>query len=68
MLAGITHKMSVSGFSQYFLTRFFVISSILSGYPWTGFLVIPGRSINVKSGTCGEYTTDIIGLSLIHLF
>ena len=35
--------------------------SIFYGYPLTGFLVIPGKSINVKSGTVGENTVHVIG-------
>jgi uncharacterized membrane protein len=36
--------------------------------PATGILVIPGRSIKVKSGQVGEYTFNIIGLSMMFLF
>ena len=33
---------------------------MFSGYPYTGFLVTPGKSINVRSGTLAEYTTHLI--------
>ena len=38
-----------------------MIYSIFYGYPFTGFFVIPGKSINVKSGTVGENTLHVIG-------
>ena len=50
LFAAITHKIIVRGSSIYLLAIFFVISSIFSGCLPTGTLVIPGKSIIVKSG------------------
>jgi hypothetical protein len=36
--------------------------------PWIGILVIPGRSIKVKSGHVFEYMFNLIGLFTIFLF
>lgn len=48
--AGITTRIIVLGSPQYLLTMFFVTASISLSYPGRGILVIPGRSISVRSG------------------
>lgn len=50
--AGITQRIIVSGFSQYFLAIALVIASISLGWsePYKGILVIPGKSTNVRFG------------------
>jgi len=55
-LAGITTRMIVLGSPQYLLTMFFVTISISSPCPdpLRGILVIPGRSIKVRSGHVWE--------------
>lgn len=55
-LAITTHKIIVRGSSMYFLQRFVVTSSMLSGWSefLMGILVIPGKSTNDKSGTFFE--------------
>ena len=64
-----TQRIIVLGSSIYLAHRLVVISSMLSGWsePFTGTLVIPGKSTKLKSGTFLEYTVRIIGLSIIPL-
>lgn len=82
--AGITQRIIVVGSEQYLnyivfkMKQFifylrdipFVIFSISSFWsvPFKGILVIPGKSINVKSGQELEYIVNIIGSSTIPLF
>lgn len=66
-LAGRTQRMIVLGSLTYLWAIPLVIYSILASWPSIGILVIPGKSIMVKSGHVWEYTVNTIGLSTIFL-
>ena len=63
--AGRTQRMIVLGSFTYLCAMPLVIYSIFASWPSIGILVIPGRSIIVKSGHVWEYTVSTIGLSTI---
>lgn len=64
-LAGITQSMMVLGYYIYFLIIFVVTYKIFSSCPSIGILVRPGRSMMVRLGQFAEYTSRIMGLSMI---
>ena len=63
-LAGITQRIIVLGSMQYLLAIYVVIFST-SFWPFTSILVIPGKSIIVKSGQSTENTFSLMGSSTI---
>lgn len=67
MFAGITHKIIVLLSLHYLVHISLVIYLIFVGcsLPAIGILVIPGKSIKVKSGHVYEYIVKIIGSSTI---
>ena len=64
-MAGITHKIIVLGSEQYLPHIVLVIYSMFYAYPAIGILVIPGKSIRVRSGHEWEKMFNNIGLSTI---
>lgn len=65
--AGITHRIIVLGYYMYFFIILVVTYSMFSSCPSIAIRVRPGKSIIVRLGQLEEYTSKMIGLSIMFL-